>query len=137
MFSQACVILFTGGGGRRVHPTPVDTPPSGSTTGCTSTLDASPPGCSRCTTNQPPTPARRQAVGTHPTGMHTCFCIHKSVSEPLSSNDYLVVLTATKYISLITSISTIVISIANPAFIDAAPVPTSELVPETRSIRMT
>ena len=54
MFSQASVILF------RMHPlldapTPVDAPP---------TLDAAP--LLQKTDSQ-------QAVGTHPSGMHTCF----------------------------------------------------------------
>ena len=56
MFSQASVILFTGGGTRMHlgrHP-PGQTPPMG----------RHPPG---------PTPARRPLQWMHPTGMHSCI----------------------------------------------------------------
>ena len=61
MFSQASVILSTGGG--QTHPLWVDTPPS-------AYWDTTPAQC-MLGYMPPPPPPGTTADGTHPTGMHS------------------------------------------------------------------
>ena len=67
MFSQACVILFTGGGYLQEHRPDA------------SPLDALPSGCTLPFQWMNPPRQKtdvQQAVGTHPTGIHTCFIFY-------------------------------------------------------------